>query len=101
MSRVGANVTKTCWGAARIRTKDFTHNKKPPDPVLTMSSWVGNGGAGTPTLAGRMKNSNSPAFAITDRPEHNFPPFAKAMSEVLRHAPTTPDFTRHPNGGRY
>ncbi len=85
-------------GAERIRTKDFTHNKKPPDTVLTMSSWVGNAGAGTPTLAGRMKNNNSPAFAITNRPEHSFPPFAKAMSEVLRHAPSTPDKSRLPRG---
>ncbi len=78
------------YAAERKRTGDFTLNESPPDPVISMASWVGNAGSGPPICVGTMKNNNSPAFSIDNRPEYNFPIMSEAMKEVLRHAPTTP-----------
>ena len=87
--------------AERIRAGNFTLNDTPPNPVIAMSSWVGNAGAGEPICVGTMRNNNSPAFSITDRPKFNLPILEEAMKEVLRHAPSTPDKSRLPNGIRH
>ena len=76
--------------AERTLTGNFTLSESPPDPVISMASWVGNAGSGPPICVGTMKNNNSPALFIDNRPEYNFPIMSEAMKEVLRHAPTTP-----------